>query len=295
MSLPHIPLQLTNARNSVAEVLRRLRRCVTTLHDRKLDPKSDQTRDLLTGMIGELAGLIQQAIMAVAPVEGELLEASNRTQSAHQQVITLAGGFRSWLEKLHMGKVSHTEVQPRLAGVGRDVDDFMSGLMDTRDERWRHLLPKSGIDFEIIRAAAMRVARCRPADEDGSTPAGQTLHPAAGPRPAGTVRPKRSTRKGDARAKLIAALTAHHNYNREGGLNPDPINNNVLARLAGVGIATASNFFKQVFGSHFQYTVVCRRDRSKLAGELEKLNGERPDRNLSYGYEPGGEDIRGEG
>src|SRR5262249_14849373 len=47
-------------------------------------------------------------------------------------------------------------------------------------------------------------------------------------------RAKRSTEPGEAREKLIAALTKHHKYAEASCLNQEPIGNNQLARLADV-------------------------------------------------------------
>ena len=62
--------------------------------------------------------------------------------------------------------------------------------------------------------------------------------------------PKRSTERGEAHRKLLAALTAHHKYEDGGCLNLEPIGNNELARLAEVSKATASAFFNKEFGGH---------------------------------------------
>jgi hypothetical protein len=87
------------------------------------------------------------------------------------------------------------------------------------------------------------------------------------------VRPKRSTERGEGREKLIAALTKHHRYADGGCLNTEPINNNELARLAGVDKATASAFFKAKFRGHAKYRAACR-DAGRLADALKVLNGE---------------------
>ena len=65
--------------------------------------------------------------------------------------------------------------------------------------------------------------------------------------------PKRSTTKGEAKAKLVAALTKHHEYAEGGCLNQEPISVRKLAKKADVGIASASRFFKNVFKGHKKY------------------------------------------
>jgi hypothetical protein len=276
--------------------VRLLYQIVETLRGLELNLNPDLARKLLTGMINELAQFIERAEAAVAPVADELLVASGRTRSAHQEVITLAGDFMGSLERLRAEGVIGPGLQPWLAGVGLAVDRFMAGFVDNRVSAVRHVVPKSGIDFEMNRAAALRSTRNRSADEGGSTPAGQPLQPSDGRRPAGTVRPERSTPNGNSRSILfISILSKHHRYAEVGFPHTEPIKNKELARQASVAPATASEFFKKKFGGHGKYKSLCELNPGKLALKLADLNGDRTDRNLPYGYEPGGEDIRGEG
>lgn len=101
---------------------------------------------------------------------------------------------------------------------------------------------------------------------------------------------KRSTVRGEGQAKLIAALTKHHNYADGSCLNWEPIGNNELARLAEVSESTASTFFKNQFGGHAKYRSACRIQEA-LIGSLKTLNQEFTPRNLVLGYLPG-EDQR---
>jgi hypothetical protein len=87
------------------------------------------------------------------------------------------------------------------------------------------------------------------------------------------VKKKRSTEAGEARDKLIAALTRHHQYANGSCLNQDPIVCNELARKADVAESTASVFFKEGFKGHRKYRRLCR-DRSKLIAALKILNDE---------------------
>jgi hypothetical protein len=96
--------------------------------------------------------------------------------------------------------------------------------------------------------------------------------------------PKRGTEPGEARAKLIAALTKHHQYADGGCLNLAPIGNNELARLATVAESTASVFFKEKFRGWAKYRLVCR-DAGRLADSLKALNGEFAPHEL-YGRRP---------
>ena len=79
--------------------------------------------------------------------------------------------------------------------------------------------------------------------------------------------------KGEARDKLMSALAKHHDYANEGCLNQEPIGNNEIARMAGVSISTASEFFKREFGSHVKYSQSSR-DRDSIIAALKLLNQE---------------------
>jgi len=91
--------------------------------------------------------------------------------------------------------------------------------------------------------------------------------------PPAKPKPKRSTEKGEGRAKLIAALTKHHDYDKGSCLKTEPIGSNELARMVEVSKSTASAFFKAEFDGHAKYKVVCR-DPGRLAKSLKVLNKE---------------------
>ncbi|QJW97263.1 hypothetical protein [Frigoriglobus tundricola] len=103
---------------------------------------------------------------------------------------------------------------------------------------------------------------------------------------------KSSTEKGEGRTKLVAALTTHHRYADGSCLNPEPIGNNELARLAGVVPSTASAFFEKSFQGHTKYKALCQ-DVGGLVAALKLLNGEFSPHNL-YGHRQGSEDHRDE-
>jgi hypothetical protein len=103
-------------------------------------------------------------------------------------------------------------------------------------------------------------------------------------------KPKRSTERDEGRAKLIAALTKHHQYSDGGCLNLEPIGNNELAGVACVSNSTASRFFEKKFEGHTKYKALCR-DAGRLAVALKLLNGEFSPHNL-YGRRPADEDDR---
>ncbi len=102
--------------------------------------------------------------------------------------------------------------------------------------------------------------------------------------------PKRSTRRGEGKEKLVAALTKHHEYADGGCLNPEPVECNELARAAGVSNSTASTFFNDKFQGHTEYRGLCR-DSGRLMNALKLLNGEFSP-HLLYGRRPPGEDER---
>ena len=89
---------------------------------------------------------------------------------------------------------------------------------------------------------------------------------------------KRSTQNGEAKVKLIAALTEHHGYARKDGWNETPIGSDELARKADVGISSASRFFKREFDGHTAYMRQCA--NGKLIASLRLLNGDVAPRDL---------------
>jgi hypothetical protein len=105
--------------------------------------------------------------------------------------------------------------------------------------------------------------------------------------PPRTAAKKRSTESGEGRAKLIAALTKHHQYADGSCLNLEPIGNNALAAAAGVAISTASAFFTDKFGGHSKYCAFCK-DVGLQIASLKLLNDEVTPRNL-YGRQPADE------
>jgi len=92
--------------------------------------------------------------------------------------------------------------------------------------------------------------------------------------PSLTKKPKRSTERGEADAKLIAALTQHHQYGEGGCLNLEPIGCNKLAGEAQVGRGSASRFFKKQFGGHTKYRTFYCGDAVRLVAAIKQLNDE---------------------
>jgi len=108
--------------------------------------------------------------------------------------------------------------------------------------------------------------------------------------PAPTIKHKRSTEQGEARVKLIGALTKHHRYSDNSCLNLEPIGNNELARAAGVSPSTASAFFTKRFKGHKKYQSLCS-DTALLLTALKLLNDGFSPHDL-YGRRPANEDDR---
>ncbi|MCG2684252.1 MAG: hypothetical protein L6306_11645 [Planctomycetales bacterium] len=117
------------------------------------------------------------------------------------------------------------------------------------------------------------------------------------------VKPKKSTVKGETRAKIIAALTKHHDYQNGSCLNWKPIGVNELTRLAGAkSSSSASDFFNSQYGEgdgkkkkngHLRYRRICCRNHSLLIETLRALNGETTSSHIAgYGRNPPGEGSR---
>lgn len=107
-----------------------------------------------------------------------------------------------------------------------------------------------------------------------------------------SVREKRSTEKGEAEAKLIAALAAHHQYSDGSCLNLQPVRNNALARLAGVDQGSATRFFKKHFQGRQKYARICQ-DPASLSRILGSFVGDMPAWKL-FGRAPVSEGGRSE-
>lgn len=111
------------------------------------------------------------------------------------------------------------------------------------------------------------------APADPSPPAAPSVRDPGNPVPTAPVRDKRSTGKGEAKAKLIAALAAHHKYSDGSCAHLEPVKNNALARLADVDQGSASYFFRKYFRGHRQYIRDCQ-NPGKLSRILGSLVGD---------------------
>ena len=167
------------------------------------------------------------------------------------------------IERLFEERRTDLRKQCRARGIGNSsiVNSLVSRLVRHEEEakvrlvgRWyRELTPKQSatIDGEVLDPSMAHAE-------------------ATNPKPKKT---KRSTEKGEARAKIVSALTEHHRYADGGCLNHEPIGNNELARNAKVAKRTTSAFFSKEFKGHANYKRVCD-DARNLITALKMLNDE---------------------
>jgi hypothetical protein len=152
MSNSSIPLDLQLARDAVVKLVLRLDGCVG-------DGDPNAARERLPSGADVLRDLIEDAARAVAPVEGELLEASGAVTSAHWSVISFGRSFLASIPEL--SKASTDGIQRWLATGRLKVDVFWCGIIP---EKLKHHRVSAGIDHELYRAAALRLSRGRPAE-----------------------------------------------------------------------------------------------------------------------------------
>jgi hypothetical protein len=107
--------------------------------------------------------------------------------------------------------------------------------------------------------------------------AGTTQEPHATEQPTSQAKkPKRSTKRGDARAKIIAGLTAHHEYQEGGCGNLAAIGVRELAGEIGVSPDSVTRFFKKEFGEergHTGYQAACRNAPYAITGRTVATSG----------------------
>lgn len=147
-------------------------------------------------------------------------------------------------------------------------------------EKWtgKHL-PRSLPDVSEATADAILCYLCgAPTDQapvGGGQGQGQT-----------TVKSKKGTVANEAREKIIAALTLHHDFDGDSCMNMDFATGVELAQKAGVDRGTVSRFFKKAFGGYEAYRGICTRGNTgRLIAELQKLRDEELSR-LGFGDEP---------
>jgi hypothetical protein len=155
---------------------------------------------------------------------------------------------RSQTEKSLRGRgLSNPTVMP---GLLQHVDHDEQAALSKLVGRWRReLTPEQQAEFD--NAASPETSPRKPAEPN---------------------KPKASTERGDARKKIIPALTLHPQY-RDGGCgNSAPIGVRALAKKADVSPDAVSAFFKKEFGSHAKYKAACYRDLPRVAMLLKMLN-----------------------
>lgn len=90
---------------------------------------------------------------------------------------------------------------------------------------------------------------------------------------------KKSSSKGEAQMKLIAALLLHHGYSDGHCKNSEPIGSNALCRDAKVSPGNGTAFFKAHFGGIKKYQTLCFNNTASLVHKLKVMEG---------GYQPEG-------
>jgi hypothetical protein len=161
----------------------------------------------------------------------------------------------------------------------------------------------TGIDRDGLQAAREKLAGAidevrlhEPGEarsHDGSeVPAVEITGNSVLPVTAEPVRKTTGTARGEATARLIAALSKHHGYADRSVLNTEPIGIRELARLAKCDAKTAGNFIRRKFRDRHGYARTCRHTPS-LAGSLAMMNSELAPRDV-FGRAPMSEGGREE-
>ena len=200
--------------------------------------------------------------------------AINLTESGHPQV-DVAGALAEWdITERHLEylEANQRQLAEALTADIRDpIQKAIYGNTPLVYPRWHW-----------AKAVGARIVSGRPKDSapPGTPPGGKGVEDV-------TVRTKKSTAKGDARVKIIAALTKHHKYQDDSCLNQDPIGVSELARQADVGKTSASRFFTEKFEGWTRYRTACR-DVSSLVAALKLLNQDFSPHHL-FGRTPPGE------
>jgi hypothetical protein len=168
------------------------------------------------------------------------------------------------------------------------LQEFYGGVLPRPAiQLWRNFLTLARSGDERALDEADRLLDWLDSEIAKRTSKAEAISLAAGQRLDRSKKGKQSTERGEARIKLIAALTEHHKYSNGSCLNLEPVGNNELARMSGVRNSTASEFFKKEFGSHARYRAFCR-DRALLGNSLKLLNQEVAPWQL-FGRKPPGE------
>jgi hypothetical protein len=173
----------------------------------------------------------------------------------------------AFVDQAAAGKGSGIDTTPALPRPPADVPLDQS-TMATGEAMLAHVNSLAAVNTVVRQMVVDLGAR----HSGGAAPGTNQTEAALTGNPAGRP-PKRSTERGEGRAKLIAGLTKHHQYADGCCLNMEPIGNNQLATAAGVSPSTASAFFNDKFQGHTKYKALCR-NSVKLVAALKLLNDE---------------------
>ncbi|MBU4273676.1 MAG: hypothetical protein KKA28_17580 [Planctomycetes bacterium] len=167
------------------------------------------------------------------------------------------------------------------------VRGFERGKVDRNEPT-----PKLPLRVEVLREIARTTADADLEKAIGAGVVKDALALGAAPRTSdggegASVKKKKSTEKGEAQAKIIAALMKHHEYQDGSCLKQEPIGVRELARLATVGKTSVTRFFTKQFKGRTNYRAACR-DVENLVATLKLLNQEYSPY-LLFGHTPPGE------
>lgn len=232
------------------------------------------------------AGEIQKAALAIPGILATLPPNQNRTIELVASLLvrrlqdashSLAAAHWSIHESVRAGRLLTGQVEVGLPSVAVPSGNWNGTAFDWYGGgKGTKIIPKgrpTPFDcFKVIATDALW-EWWRSSKSDKSDRETQESH--CEPESANAVqgKPKQRNAPGEARNKLIAALTLHHKYSVDSCLCQNPITINALARLAGISPSTAFAFFETVFQGHENYIHACQ-DTRRLIGVLKLLNDE---------------------
>lgn len=178
MAPPHastlLPLDLKVARDAAVDLAQYLFEIVEAFRGRGPNPNRNPTLEQRQSIAAEIDQLIREAERSVAPVEGELLKASRSEHSAIRVLIEFGRRFSQSLAALKEDVRIDTQWVP-FAII--PVHEFMKGI---EGNRLLSKTPEAGIDFEVRRAASLRLHHSGMPAVTREAKAGGNNTPAAG-------------------------------------------------------------------------------------------------------------------
>lgn len=185
-----------------------------------------------------------------------------------KRLVEECGKVHQWYVNVRFNDFLAKEVATSSA-TADDSRQLFEDFSETSDEFQRSLIFGTMVQIrdhiEDLQRAFPTNAMSEPASDSPTT----TVEPGAH----AAKKTKRSTEQGEARFRIIAALSKHHKYADGSRLNLEPIGNNQLAREAGVSESTASEFFKNNFKGYSKYRVACQ-NPTTLVAAIKMLNQE---------------------